>query len=570
MRVTTRKMYLLNVMVIFLLLGACGQSQSQTSGSAGKPVDQSTQPALSDVAPAASSPSTQPTVDMRGAAKDAGELLFALHLLVANYARQSAPGNEFKREAAGKQFDEALDALRQAWVGREVQVELTVAEVTKTHVVAVQSAEGPDKEPPVTRIIVGRPPDSNISLGEVLFTVPGALVDLISLPTTNTRICGWAWIGQDVQLEAVRKWNPGQRYTATIEVLAIKKLLASDSGQLEITEPGLPLPEHLPENLRRVAVAMGVHANMRGQVVVLARWSTSQHTFLDQLDQARTTSDVNRQRIARVGQVASAVRAWREQMVVAPTNALAPFLSDAAAGKLPEVKRVLEAEANRLFDGDTGPCSPACPDFQLRDGRGWSALHHAAFAGHEAVVRALIEQVNPGDHTGDNHMTGRGMYHAVDDPRTQRLVTPMHLAAMEGHAACLALLLPQNVPAHTSWRDNRHRVFRHASADKFLRGENPFKSPGMPEQTAETWAPELAQPDGLPARPEPIDIHRQYPLNFRQPISAVLYTINEPDIDGLTPLDYARIFKRDAVIKLLVEAGAKGLLDPADLEKSAP
>jgi hypothetical protein len=86
-----------------------------------------------------------------------------------------------------------------------------------------------------------------------------------------------------------------------------------------------------------------------------------------------------------------------------PANELERLWRAAEDGDAAEARRALDAGAR--IDGDIG-------------GRPWAstALHEAAHRGHTEVVKLLLS---------------RG---ADVNPTAQELVTPLHLAAMEGHS----------------------------------------------------------------------------------------------------------------------------------------
>ncbi len=77
---------------------------------------------------------------------------------------------------------------------------------------------------------------------------------------------------------------------------------------------------------------------------------------------------------------------------------------------------------------------------------GWTALHHAALAGHLEVVRTLID-------AGANVN-----YRTVDTYRT-----PLHHAALNGHTEIVQLLL--DAGAKTGERDKEERTARDLAED---------------------------------------------------------------------------------------------------------
>lgn len=471
--------------------------------------------------------------------------------------------NEFKLDEARKAFEQKVQDLNAKWVGQWVTAELAVAQVSKGGVLFT-SPRIPEWNDPWggARLYIDEEATHEFRTDDL---GPAAF------PMFRSDILAWGHIPRDVSATAAKEWSAGDHVSARVLVRRVITGGRSDG------DPWL--------------------------INIGAVWATDTQSTMEVLEPALAAKIArDRQRRAKVAAEVERVRAYATSLephraTRVSDRPIAPYadrLSDnevaealisvVRAGDDAALRAVLAADPG-LRRWDNPPSKPAEPPppahgawkweprrvnaANSSDRNGFTALHYAVLVNRPTIVKMLVESVlNPADHTG----VVRAELAPWDPSRDERAKDPhvsaLHLAAMLGHVECLDALLPANIPAHAPWRVNAdtRQPWRGFYADEFLSGSNPFHVEGddLKTYTRNEWAPELDSEDVPAKRMDPGDPNYN-PFGGTSPIFAFHYTINEPDVHGLTPLDYARIFRQKAAEAALVEAGAKGLIDPADL-----
>lgn len=483
----------------------------------------------------------------RAASKPSGDattLMAQLDDAIATY-RAADHSNVLKMKAAAGVFDARLAQIKKDWIEKEISIAMRVSTVREDVVVLAACIGHEPKlliggEWPFDKVAAAFSMNARDLIGEDSDAAIGAI--------------GIAQFPRDVNTTQAAKWTKGDSVPLVVRIVGITKLEADhDLGGMTRSlymHPGAPA----------VHVVKGGFAG--SYVAVFATWTTSDDTYFDGIDPSRRAAGAEQERIRHIVEVVTKVREWQARVtaeLAKPAFTRSVFATLAAQGKMKELDELLGEGRSGAPKRYWAPTRAGLREGEFDvDALGWNALHAAAFSGTDDVVKALVKtHFNPGDHTGAR----MGVLGVAFDPpgELQRSVTALHLAAMQGHTENVKGLLPSAMPTHAPWRNkpenDLQQRFKHTSpyrpesANEFLDDKNPFRAVGAAKYTRATWAPELDAKD-TPGDP---------------PIKAVPYAINEPDIDGLTALDYARIFGQTAVEKVLVEAGAKGVLDPKEL-----